>query len=141
MDSILSDKGRWLATVRDFWGDDTPAFGNCYMSAVVLCSALRSSGIRAEECYVAISCHRGEDYGRATHAVVLASYDKTWFMLDATKDDGVSGLWVLPSLEWFSERNRLICLFNDQCAFLITGDGILIGDAHAPNDSMEGRLP
>lgn len=124
MGSIFGQRSAWDQVVASYWGDRHSAFGDCYMNAVVLCSILRHAGYPADSCYVSITCHLGEDFGRATHATTLVQHEGTWFMLDATKRDLFSGCWKLASLRQFFERNRLFCLFNDRVAFLATGDGV-----------------
>lgn len=124
MDSAIANKAGWEQLLDWYWRGRSSPLGECYRNAVVVCSLLRQMGFSADSCYVAITCHLGEDYGQATHATVLVSDKDSWALLDATKNDPALGYRAIASLREFSGHNRLVCLFNESNAFLATGDGI-----------------
>jgi hypothetical protein len=117
-------RGIWNTVVASFWQSTGSLFGDCFRQSVVLCSLLRSLG---RSSYVAVLSHRGESLGDATHAAVLVSEGNRWALLDVTKTSVKEGIWQLQDSRDLDSNNGLLCIFNDQHAYLVEGDGSVPG--------------
>ncbi len=127
VNTCISDQKIWENFVEKFMDlrDIEESFGECFQKSVTLCSILRASGWSDAACFVIITCHQSENYGEATHAMVLLHEKKDWLIIDTTKETMKEAWLQIGSLAEFTEHNRVICIFNDIHGFLADGDGVV----------------